>query len=103
MVEAVILVGVLGLLTFWAASQLLRPAGQGPRATPAGTWRVAHYDVEGETRVVLQKVREGDTRVVDEHVIASVRPDDPDYDDKFLVAMHTARQRQALFEAEEGG
>jgi hypothetical protein len=41
--------------------------------------------------------------VLDEHVIATVRSDDPEYDDKFLVAMNAARQRQALFEAEDGG
>jgi hypothetical protein len=85
------------------ASFLLRSASQGPQVSPPGTWRVAHYDVKGETRVVLQKVREGDTRVLDEHVITSVRSDDPEYDDKFLTAMDAARQRQALFEAEDGG
>ena len=51
---------------------------------------------------MLQKVREGDTRVIDEHMIASVRADDPEYDAKFLAAMDAARQRQALFEAEDG-
>ena len=77
MLEAAIVVGLAGLLVFWVVSYLLRSTGQGPQVTPAGTWRVAHYDAKGETRVVLQKVREGDTRVVDEHVIASVRADDP--------------------------
>ncbi|HEY0644568.1 MAG TPA: hypothetical protein VGD39_14175 [Nocardioides sp.] len=103
MVEAVILVGLVGLVVFWLTSFLLRSASQGPQVSPPGTWRVAHYDVKGETRVVLQKVREGDTRVLDEHVIATVRSDDPEYDDKFLAAMNAARQRQALFEAEDGG
>ena len=103
MVEAVILIGVVGLMIFWMASLLLRSPSQGRQASPSGSWRVAHYDTKGETRVVLQKVREGDTRVLDEHVIASVRSDDPEFDDKFLVAMDLARQRQALFEAEEGG
>ena len=102
-VEAVILIGVLGLLIFWITSLLLRSAEEGPHTSPSGTWRVAHYDAKGETRVVLQKVREGDTKVLDEHVITTVRSDDPDYDEKFLVAMDTARQRQALFEAEDGG
>jgi len=96
-------IGAVGLLVFWVASLLLRPTSEGPHVAAAGTWRVAHYDAKGETRVVLQKVREGDTRVLDEHLIASVRSDDPEYDDKFLAAMNTARQRQALFEAEDGG
>jgi len=102
MLEAAIVIGVVGLLVFWVASLLLRSASQGPQVSPAGTWRVAHYDAKGETRVVLQKVREGDTRVIDEHVITSIRADDPEYDDKFLAAMDAARQRQALFEAEDG-
>lgn len=100
--EAVILIGLVGLMIFWMTSHLLRPTNQGTQFSVPGTWRVAHYDAKGETRVVLQKVREGDTRVLDEHVITSVRSDDPDYDDKFLAAMSTARQRQALFEAEDG-
>ena len=103
MLEAAIVVGLAGLIVFWVVSYLLRSTSQGPQVAPAGTWRVAHYDVKGETRVVLQKVREGDTRVVDEHVIASVRSDDPAYDDKFVAAMDLARQRQALFELEDGG
>jgi len=103
MVEAVVVVGLAGLIVFWVTSLLLRAANQGPRVSPVGRWRVAHYDAEGATRVVLQKVRDGDTRVLDEHVITSVRPDDPDYDDKFLAAMNAARQRQALFESEDGG
>lgn len=101
-IEAVIVVGLAGLLIYWLASVLLRPTNQGPRASVAGTWRVAHYDVKGETRVVLQKVREGDTRVLDEHLIASIRSDDPAYDVRFLDAMTVARQRQALFESEDG-
>jgi hypothetical protein len=100
--EAVIVIGLVGMLVFWMTSLLLRSTSQGPQVSPAGRWRVAHYDVKGETRVVLQKVREGDTRVIDEHMITSVRSDDPEYDDKFLAAMNAARQRQALFEAEDG-
>ena len=104
MLEAVVLIGVVGLVIFWMTSLLLRSSTSGPQVTPAGTWRVAHYDAKGETRVVLQKVRDGDTRVLDEHVVGSIRTDAPDYDEKYLAAMDAARQRQALFEAEaEGG
>jgi hypothetical protein len=101
MVEAVILIGLVGLLVLGVTS-LLRSADPGPRVSTPGTWRVAHYDAEGETHVVLQKVRVGDTKVLDEHVITSIRSDDPDYDEAFLAAMDAARQRQALFEAEDG-
>ena len=102
MVEAVVLIGLVGLLVFAVTSLLQRSADQGPQVPAPGTWRVAHYDAKGETHVVLQKVREGDTRVLDEHVITTIRSDDPEYDDKFLAAMDAARQRQALFEAENG-
>ena len=64
MLEAALVIGVLGLLIFWVASLLLRPTSQGPQVAAAGTWRVAHYDAKGVTRVVLQKVREGDTLVI---------------------------------------
>ena len=67
----------------------------------SGTWRVVHYDARGQTHVVLQRVPEGGTRVLDEHVVATFPADDPEYDARFLAAMDTARQRQALFEAED--
>jgi hypothetical protein len=35
-------------------------------------------------------------------VITKLDVEDPDYDAKFLAAMATARERRALFEAEEG-
>lgn len=103
LVEALVLVAVVGLAIFWMTSLLLRSTNQGPQFSPSGSWRVAHYDATGETHIVLQKVRDGDTRVLDEHVIATVRSDDPEYDAKFLAGMDAARQRQALFESEDGG
>jgi hypothetical protein len=103
MLEAVILIGLVGLVIFVLTSHLLASADQGRQSSAVGTWRVAHYDAKGETRVVLQRVPEGGTRVLDEHVITSIRSNDPEYDDKFLAAMNAARQRQALFESEDGG
>ena len=100
--EAAILVGLVGLMIFWMTSHLLRSTDQGPQVSAPGTWRVAHYDAKGATRVVLQKVRDGDTRVLDEHVIATVRVDDPDYDAKFLAAMSAARERRAELDEEAG-
>jgi hypothetical protein len=103
LVEALVLVAVVGLVIFWLTSLLLRSTTQGPQFSPSGTWRVVHYDTKGETHIVLQKVRDGDTRVLDEHVITTVRSDDPEYDAKFLAGMDAARQRQALFASEDGG
>jgi hypothetical protein len=102
MVEAGFLIGLVGLMIYGLTSFLLRPQDPRRLSSLAGRWRVAHYDTRQETHVVLRKVSSDGMRVLDEHVIATVRSDDPEYDDKFLAAMAVARQRQALFEAEEG-
>lgn len=111
LVEAAVLVGLLGVVVYAITTFLLRPADhrspdhrspdQRPPASLPGTWRVAHYDADGKTYVVLQKTSASRSAVLDEHVIATVASDDPEYDDKFFAAMSAARQRQALFEAEE--
>jgi hypothetical protein len=46
-------------------------------------------------------MRAGGVNVLDEHVVARIPVDDPDYDAKFMAAMAAARERRALFEAEE--
>ena len=102
LVEAAFVVGLLGVMIYGITLLLMRPPGQRRPLPTSGTWRVAHYDARGETHVVLQRVPENGSRVLDEHVVATFPSDDPEYDDKFLTAMNTARQRQALFEAEEG-
>ena len=102
LVEAALLVAVVGILVYVMALLLLRPQHQGRTAPLSGTWRIAHHDGKGMTYVVLQRVDEGRQEVLDEHVVASIPTDDPAYDERFLAAMQTARQRLALFEAEEG-
>lgn len=99
--EAALVLGMVGLVVYGLFRLMARPQDQGHPASLVGRWRVAHYDVKGETRVVLQKVSDSGVKVLDEHVIATVRVDDPDYDTKFLTAMSTARERRALFEAED--
>ena len=99
MVEALLVVGVIGLLVYAVVQALL--SRQGHPAAAVGRWRVAHYDVDGHTRVVVHKVRSGGTQVLDEHVIAEIPVDDPEYDELFMTAMSRARQRQAIFETEE--
>ena len=102
LVEAVSLIGLLGVMIYAITSLLVRPRGPRRASSLSGKWRVAHYDVKHQTHIVLQKVSESGAQVLDEHVIATLRSDDPEYDDKFLAAMNTARMRQALFESEEG-
>ena len=97
------MIGVVGAIVYATVRLLMRAQPQDERRPAAvpGRWRVAHYDKAGETHVVLQKVSETGSRVLDEHVVAAVRVDDPEYDAKFLAAMAAARERQALFEAED--
>lgn len=109
--ELAVAVAVIGLLAYGAILLLIQPRAQStdpstapigqPRAAlPAGTWRVAHYERDAATRVVVQKVTAA-ASVVDEHLVAAVPVDDPAYEERFLAAMSTARERLALFEAEE--
>jgi hypothetical protein len=43
----------------------------------------------------------GGAQVLDEHVIAEIPVNDPEYDVLFMTAMATARQRKAISETEE--
>ena len=97
--EGLLVVGAIGLLLYAVIRALeSRP---GHPAVTAGRWRAAHYDVDGRTRVVVHKVRAGSGEVLDEHVVAEIPVNDPDYDELFMTAMATARQRKAVFESEE--
>ena len=55
----------------------------------------------GETRVVLQKHDDRRDKVLGEHLVGTIPLADPDYEARFLEVMDSARQRRALFEAEE--
>jgi hypothetical protein len=99
LVELAFVVGlVLALVsvTLW-----LLDRARGPALPTSAHWRVTHYDADGETRVVLQKYDDRGDRVLGQHAVGTVPLDDPDYDARFLAIMDTARQRRALFEAEE--
>ena len=80
----------------WLMDRPVRPALPAPVR-----WRVTHHDSGGETRVLLEKYGDRGDRVLGRHVVGTIRLDDPDYDDRFLALMDAARQRRALFEAEE--
>jgi hypothetical protein len=43
------------------------------------------------------------TKVLDEHLIKSIRSDDPEYDDKLLAGITPRGRGPALREAEDGG
>lgn len=103
LLEALVVVTVLGFLVYGTLRLLPQPAGQRHPTTLPGRWRVTHHDKSGQTRVVVQKVSDTGTKVLDEHVVAVIPVDDPEYDAKFLAAMSAARERRALFETEEDG
>jgi hypothetical protein len=101
--EAALVIGMVWLVVYGTIRLLTRPQGGGRPSpvSPAGEWRAAHYDVKGTTHVVLQRISPGGDHVLDEHVIAMIPVDDPEYDTTFLTAMSTARERRAMFEAED--
>jgi hypothetical protein len=98
--EAVLVFGMVFFVFYGVVRLLTRTQDHTRPVVRGGQWRAAHYDVEGQTRVVLQRVSTGGEHVLDEHVIATLRVDDAEYDAKFLSAMSTARERRALFESE---
>jgi hypothetical protein len=100
LLEAVVVFGLLGLIIYATLRLLTRPA-EGRTATRTGHWSIVHYDADGETRVALKKVSTGGAMVLDEHVVARIPIGDSEYDAKFMAAMAAARERRALFEAEE--
>ena len=102
MLEGLLIVGFVGALLYLAIRALLNGQGQEPPPVlNAGHWRTTHYDADGQTKVVVQRVTPAGTHVLDEHVIAEIPVSDPDYDELFMTAMATARQRKAIFETEE--
>ena len=100
LLEAAFVFGLLGLVTYVILRSLTFPV-EPHTASRTGHWRAVHYDADGVTRVAVEKVSAGGASVLDEHLISTISTDDPDYDAKFLAAMAAARERQALFEAEE--
>ena len=100
LVEAAFVVGMVAVIVYATIWLLTRSRASARPVSPVGEWRAVHYDVKGQTQVVLQKVSPSGAKL-DEHVIARIPVDDPDYDAKFLTAMSTARERRALFDTEE--
>ena len=101
LVRAVVLLAIVGVV-FVVVSDLARRRGRA-RALPgaAGRWQVAHFAQAGHTHVVVRKLSPDEVTLVDEHLIAAVPEQDPDYDALFLRAMAQARERAALYQSEE--
>jgi hypothetical protein len=101
MLEAAAVVGLLAVVVLAAATFLMSRSKPQREPVGAGHWRATHYEANGVTRVVVQKVSATGVNLLDEHVVAELHRDDADFDARFLEAMSAARQRQAVFEAEE--
>jgi hypothetical protein len=101
LIDAVVVLGVIGFVVYGAVRLLGRARYQLPTASSPGQWRATHYDVKGVTKVVLQKMSPTGANLLNEHVVATIALDDPDYDTKFMTAMAAARERRAMFESEE--
>jgi hypothetical protein len=100
--DRAVLLGIVGVIIYVTISLLMRSAQRPLVTSAAGTrWQATHFEREGQTYIVVRKILLDGATVVDEHRVATVAEDDPDYDAKFLEAMAQARERVALFESEE--
>jgi hypothetical protein len=98
--DALLVIGVIGLL-FYVGIRAVSGSGSKALTVGPGQWRTTHYDTKGITRVVVQKVSPGGTNILSEHVVTTIRIDDPEYDTKFLAGMAAALERRAMFESED--
>ncbi len=100
LLEVVVVLALVGL-GLYTILRALTSHGSTAITSGPGQWRTTHYDVKGVTRVVVQKLSPGGANILNEHVVATIDTGDPEYDAKFLSATATARERRAMFEAEE--
>ncbi len=97
--EALAVLGLAGLAIYGLLRMVTRPR---PQAVASGSqWHVEHFDRRGSTHVVVRRRTSGGHTILDEHAIATIPVDDPEYDENFMAAMAAARQRRAVFEAED--
>ena len=70
------------------------------RMSQAARWKLRHFGDRGAT-VVTASLMLPDGRVLDEHVVARVAEDDPDWTTRFLAASAVAEER--AFHLNAGG
>jgi hypothetical protein len=102
--DAAVVLGVMSVCLYLVFRAVLFTQGGAAdklEASSGGVWQTAHYDRRGVTRVVVRKTSPGG-QLLDEHVVGEIPIGEADYDQRFLAAMATARERQALFESEDG-
>ena len=97
--EGLLTVGAMGLVLY----AVIRALQSRPGAPGSGRRSVARRPLRRQRphKSGGAQGRARWRRILDEHVIAEIPVDDPDYDVLFMTAMATARQRKAIFETEE--
>src|SRR5262245_55981957 len=101
-IEVLLALGCVALIVYGSIVAVAARQRRGLQSTATSArWEAAHFGADHTTRVVVRKVVPTTDVVLDEHLVAVVGDDDPNYDAKFLQAMAEARQRVALFESEE--
>lgn len=101
-IEVLFALGIVALVVYGTIVAVTSSEKRGAQSAIAGArWEAAHVAADHTTRVVVRKVVPTTGAVLDEHLVAVVADDDPNYDAKFLEAMAEARQRVALFESED--
>lgn len=100
-IEVLFALGIVALIVYGTIAAVTSSEKRRARSVAGARWEAAHYAADQTTRVVARKVVSATGVVLDEHLVAVVADDDPNYDAKFLEAMAEARQRVALFESED--
>jgi len=100
--DRLVVLGIVAVVIYVTISRLTRRV-EAPRVLSAAgaRWQATHFASGNRTHVVVRKVLPDGATVVDEHLVAIVAEDDPEYEAKFLEAMSQARERLALYESEE--
>ena len=95
---AILLVGGLGYLVYAASVSAAR--GRHLRLRTRGRWQTRHYAQGGETVVAVALVLPTG-EVLDEHVVARIPDNDPDWNARFLRAREEAAERAFHLNAAE--
>ena len=86
----ILLAGGLGYLVYAAAASAAR--GRQVRLRARATWQTRHYAHDGETVVAVSLLLPSG-EILDEHVVARIPDQDPDWNARFLRAREEAAER----------
>jgi pyridoxamine 5'-phosphate oxidase family protein len=87
---AIVVALAAAYVVYLATTPLAR--GRDRRLRARASWQTRHYGANGETVVAVSLTRPGG-EILDEHVVARLRDDDPEWSAKFLRAREEAAER----------